>query len=72
MLSHRGARTAYLMALDNPVAVASLSLLDIVPTDVMFEQMNSEIAHAYWHWHFLSQPEPFPERIIGADPDFFH
>ena len=68
----RGARTAYRMAQDNPVAVASLSLLDIVPTDVMFERMNSEIAHAYWHWHFLSQPEPFPERIIGADPDCFY
>ena len=68
----RGARTAYRMALDNPVAVASLSLLDIVPTDVMFDRMNSEIAHAYWHWHFLSQPEPFPERIIGTDPDCFY
>ena len=67
----RGARTAYRMAFDHPAAVASLSLLDIVPTDVMFERMNSEIAHAYWHWHFLSQPEPFPERIIGADPDCF-
>lgn len=68
----RGARTAYRLAHDHPVAVTSLSLLDIVPTDVMFARMNSEIAHAYWHWHFLSQPEPFPERIIGADPDFFY
>ena len=68
----RGARTAYRMTQDNPVAVASLSLLDIVPTDVMSERMNSDIAHAYWHWHFLSQPEPFPERMIGANPDYFY
>ena len=68
----RGARTAHRMAHDNPDSVASLSLLDIVPTDVMFHRMNSEIAHAYWHWHFLSQPEPFPECMIGADPDLFY
>lgn len=67
----RGARTAYRMAHDNPVVVTSLALLDIVPTNVMFERMNSEIAHAYWHWHFLSQPAPFPEHIIGADADRF-
>ncbi|WP_221796823.1 alpha/beta fold hydrolase [Aquisediminimonas sediminicola] len=67
----RGARTAYRMALDHPAAVASLSLLDIVPTNVMFERMNSDIAHAYWHWPFLSQPAPLPEHIIGADPDRF-
>lgn len=67
----RGGRTAYRMALDHPDAVASLAVLDIVPTDVMFESINSEIAYAYWHWHFLAQPEPLPERIIGADPDTF-
>jgi len=38
----------------------------------MFERMNSDIAHAYWHWHFLAQPEPFPEHMIGADPDSFY
>ena len=25
----------------------------------------------YWHWFFLAQPAPLPERLIGADPDFF-
>ncbi|CDO34081.1 hypothetical protein SPHV1_1000011 [Novosphingobium sp. KN65.2] len=25
--------------------------------------------HANWHWQFHSQPEPLPERIVGADPD---
>jgi len=29
------------------------------------------LAGAYWHWYFLSPPEPFPERMIGADPDSF-
>src|SRR5262249_45946280 len=25
----------------------------------------------YWHWAFLAQPNPFPETLISADPDFF-
>ena len=68
----RGARTAYRMALDHPDAVLSLTLMDIVPTDVMFLQTSRQVAHAYWHWYFLAQPAPFPERLIAADPDFFY
>jgi haloacetate dehalogenase len=26
----------------------------------------------YWHWFFLAQPHPFPEKVIGADPDAFY
>src|SRR3546814_211604 len=24
-----------------------------------------------FHWYFLAQPAPFPERMIGADPEYF-
>jgi haloacetate dehalogenase len=24
-----------------------------------------------YHWYFLAQPSPFPENLIGGDPDFF-
>lgn len=68
----RGGRTAHRMALDHPEAVATLAVLDIVPTHAMFMQTNRHVAGAYWHWYFLSQPEPFPERMIGRDPDFFY
>jgi haloacetate dehalogenase len=68
----RGGRTAHRMALDHPDAVLSLAVLDIVPTWVMFMETNRHVAGAYWHWYFLSQPEPFPERLISADPDFFY
>ncbi|MGO9420989.1 alpha/beta hydrolase [Roseiarcus sp.] len=68
----RGGRTAHRMALDHPDAVASLAVLDIVPTYAMFMETNRQVAGAYWHWYFLSQPEPLPERMIGADPDFFY
>jgi haloacetate dehalogenase len=68
----RGGRTAHRMALDHPDLVRSLAVLDIVPTYAMFMETNRHVAGAYWHWYFLSQPEPFPERLIGADPDFFY
>jgi haloacetate dehalogenase len=68
----RGGRTGHRMALDRPDVVQSLSVLDIVPTYAMFAETNRHVAGAYWHWYFLSQPEPFPERLIGADPDFFY
>jgi haloacetate dehalogenase len=68
----RGARTAHRMALDWPAAVESLAVLDIVPTHTLFAVIDRQLAGAYWHWFFLSQPEPFPERLIGADPDFFY
>ncbi|HCE5827414.1 TPA: alpha/beta hydrolase [Pseudomonas aeruginosa] len=67
----RGARTAYRLALDHPDAVASVTLMDIVPTDVLLTDLRKEVAQSYWHWFFLAQPAPFPERVIAGDPDFF-
>jgi len=73
MVGHdRGGRTGYRMALDHPDAVRTLAVMDIVPTYTMFMETNRKVAGAYWHWYFLSQPEPFPERLIGHDPDFFY
>jgi haloacetate dehalogenase len=73
MIGHdRGGRTGHRMALDHPDVVRSLAVLDIVPTYAMFMDTNRHVAHAYWHWYFLSQPAPFPERMIGNDPDFFY
>lgn len=67
----RGARTAYRLALDHPDVVTSLTLMDIVPTDVLLTDLRKDVAQSYWHWFFLAQPAPFPERVIAADPDFF-
>jgi haloacetate dehalogenase len=68
----RGARTSHRLALDRPQAVKSLTMMDIVPTTTLFNETTRQIAGAYWHWFFLSQPAPFPERLIGADPDYFY
>jgi haloacetate dehalogenase len=67
----RGGRTAYRLALDHGHAVTSLAVLDIVPTYAMFQDIDSLSARLYWHWSFLTLPEPFPEGVIGANPDFF-
>lgn len=67
----RGGRTGHRLALDHPESLLSLAVLDIAPTYAMFMDTNRKLSGAYWHWYFLSQPEPFPERLIGNDPDFF-
>ena len=67
----RGGRTGHRLALDHPDKLLSLAVLDIAPTRAMFMETNRHVAAAYWHWYFLSLPAPFPERMIGADPDFF-
>jgi haloacetate dehalogenase len=69
VLAHdRGARVAHRLALDHPGAVRRLMLLDIAPTLAMYEHTNDAFARAYWHWFFLIQPAPLPERLIEADP----
>jgi haloacetate dehalogenase len=63
----RGARVAHRMALDAPQAVQRLCVMDIVPTLHHFEQTDMAFALGYWHWFFLAQPHPKPERMILRD-----
>lgn len=64
----RGARVAHRLALDHETRVLRLATLDIAPTREMYAGTTDAFARAYWHWFFLIQPAPFPERMIGADP----
>lgn len=69
VLAHdRGARVAHRLAADHPDAVERLVLLDIAPTLAMYGKTTEAFARAYWHWFFLIQPAPLPERLIEADP----
>ena len=45
--------------------------LDVVPTLDMWEGTDKARAIGGFHWPFLAQPAPLPERMIGADPEFF-
>jgi haloacetate dehalogenase len=59
------------MALDHPGRIARLMVLDISPTRTMYERTSMEFARLYYHWFFLIQPAPLPERLIGAEPLFY-
>ncbi|MDW3221694.1 MAG: alpha/beta hydrolase [Paracoccaceae bacterium] len=65
----RGGRVAHRLALDAPEQVLSLTVMDIVPTHLLLDQLSRQVATAYYHWFFLAQPTPFPETMIGHDPD---
>lgn len=67
----RGGRVAHRMALDHPAAVSKIAVLDIAPTATMYALTNQAFATSYFWWFFLIQPEPLPERLIAADPEFF-
>ena len=67
----RGGRVAYRMALDHPAGVERLGVLNIVPTADQFERMAADAALDYYPWFLLSQPAPFPERLIGASAEYF-
>lgn len=69
LLGHdRGARVAYRLALDAPEHVDRLGILEVVPTAEMWNRFDAEMAKSAYHWTFLAQPHPLPERLIAADP----
>jgi pimeloyl-ACP methyl ester carboxylesterase len=69
----RGGRVAHRLALDHPQAVARLAVIDIAPTLDMYAATDMRFARAYYHWFFLIQPTPWPERMIGANPlEYLH
>jgi haloacetate dehalogenase len=67
----RGGRVAYRMALDHPGRVSAAAVLDVVPTGEVWARADAAMALGYWHWAFLAQPAPLPERLIAADADAF-
>jgi haloacetate dehalogenase len=67
----RGGRVGYRMALDHPDRVERLTVMDIVPTGEVSRRADRDLAVGYWHWAFLAQPAPLPERLIGSDPDAY-
>jgi haloacetate dehalogenase len=68
----RGGRCAYRLALDYPQQIDKLALLDIIPTGEAFRRTNMAFALSYWHWFFLAQPFPLPEKLIEANPDNYY
>ena len=67
----RGARVAHRLGLDYPDSIEAMVLLDIAPTREMYAGTSANFAQIYWHWFFLTQPNPLPEKMISADPEGF-
>ncbi len=68
----RGGRVAYRLALDHPERVRRLAVLDIVPTGEVWARADRAFGMGYWHWFFLAQPAPLPERLIAGDLDAYY
>ncbi|MEM9944460.1 MAG: alpha/beta hydrolase [Cyanobacteria bacterium P01_D01_bin.36] len=67
----RGGRVLHRLLLDHPTRVTRAAVIDIVPTRHIFRTINQQMATVYEHWFFLIQPDKFPERLIGQDPDYY-
>ncbi|MDR0344081.1 MAG: alpha/beta hydrolase [Nocardiopsaceae bacterium] len=65
----RGGRVAYRAALDHPGRVEGLAVLDVLPVDTVWDRADDRLALGFWPWSLLAQPEPLPERLLGAAPD---
>ena len=67
----RGARVLHRMCLDHPEKVERAAILDIVPQHHLLNNVTRAWGTFSWHWFFNIQPEPLPEKMMGADPDWF-
>jgi haloacetate dehalogenase len=67
----RGGRVAHRLGLDHPDRVTKMAVLDIIPTLQVFRSADETMARVYYHWFMLSQPYDLPERLVGADPEFY-
>ena len=67
----RGARVAYRMALDHSTKIRRVVIIEVVPTSDMWGAFDAEMAMKAYHWSFLAQPSPLPERLIAGDPVFY-
>jgi haloacetate dehalogenase len=67
----RGGRVAHRMARDHGRRVQSLTVLDISPTLKVFESTSMPLSKAFYHWFFLIQEAPLPERLLAGNESFY-
>ena len=64
----RGGRVAHRLCLDHPDRVIKVCLMDVIPNYYVWTHPTKNWVIGTWHWAFMAQPEPFPERMISAVP----
>ncbi|HEX3441359.1 MAG TPA: alpha/beta hydrolase [Pseudolabrys sp.] len=67
----RGGRVLHRMCLDHPEIVTRAAILDIIPQHHLLNNVTRQWGTLSWHWFFNIQPYDLPERMMGADPDWF-
>jgi haloacetate dehalogenase len=67
----RGGRVAHRLARDHAKRVRSLTVLDISPTLKMYQNTTLQFAKAYWHWFFLIQEAPLPEKMLAGQVPYY-
>jgi haloacetate dehalogenase len=67
----RGGRVGHRLARDHGRRVKTLTVLDISPTLKMYQSTNMQFAKAYYHWFFLIQEAPLPERMLEGEAPFY-
>lgn len=64
----RGCYAALRTALDHPMAVERLVVMDGVPILEALERCDERFATSWWHWFFLGQTRKPAEELINRDP----
>jgi haloacetate dehalogenase len=67
----RGGRVGHRMARDHGSRVLTLTVLDISPTLKMYRSTSMQFAKAYFHWFFLIQEAPLPERMLAGEAPWY-
>lgn len=67
----RGGRVGFRMALDRPERITRFCALDIIPTHHLLTHVTLGWGLESYHWFFMAQKAPFPEKLICADLDYY-
>jgi haloacetate dehalogenase len=67
----RGARVLHRMCLDHPEIVTRAAFMDMLPQHHLLNNVTKRWGMFSWHWFFMVQPNPLPETMISADPEFY-
>lgn len=67
----RGARVTHRLCLDHAGRITRACVMDITPTHHMYTTAEREFATVYFHWFFLIQPYPFPERLLEPNAEYY-
>ncbi|MCK9874588.1 alpha/beta hydrolase [Frankia sp. Ag45/Mut15] len=65
----RGAGVAFRAGLDQPEHVSHLAVLGVIPYGDLWTGLSYQADAFLFHLHLMAHPAPFPEQLIGADPD---